>query len=214
MRNAKQFLQAITKSVKADPTLPVRFDIVNEEQEQIKKAFAVLTAAVTDRNAARSSWDWQVCTSLHADPAQREKGFGRVAFFGPDCPRAKTETERYAACYSPSEIERIFYANAHEVRWLEPDAKRGKNALATLRANARPGGLKRAHYTHREIESALKRFKGDNATKTKTVWDAAAALIRSGKELDDYKTVDGVWKAIGRIADGLGITREEWYGDI
>jgi hypothetical protein len=138
----------------------------------------------------------------------------RVAFLGPECPKPKDDIERAHACYSQDEILQLFFGNVAELRWIEPDVKRGRKQKETCQSNARPGGLKRAHYTHREIESAFKRFKGDNATKTKTVWDAAAALIRPGKELDDYKTVDGVWKAIGRIADGLGITREEWYGDI
>ncbi len=205
-RSAQWFVNAVKKSVARDPAAPVRFDTEDaDEYNNAKRAFRILEASCPQ-------WGITLGSRYPQNREIWEMTIKRVAFLGPECPKPKDDIERAHACYSQDEIMQLFFGNVSELRWILPDVKRGRKQLETCRNNARPAGKKRAHYTHKQITFAFQRFKRDN--QTKTVWDAAAALIRPGKELDHYRTVDGLWKIVGSIAKGLGITREEWYGDI
>jgi len=121
MRTVEQFADAIEKSLKSDPTKPVRFDVTRREFALIEKAF----------------WkkDWRCAYGLHCHPEKKELNVFRAVFFGPKCKKPKTKKALLMACYSVDEMESIWIATANFRRWKENGTLRSLTQKEIMIAN-------------------------------------------------------------------------------
>ncbi len=201
----KQRTKAFFKKAiqQAQPGEPIRFDCHAAEVPVIRRIYADLIKTAS----------WGIYAGIHADAELADQDVMRVCLFGPQCSRPKTEDERFAQCYSPAEILRLFRKNAAAVEIYEHAFKNPPWVRnASLQANAKVGGHAVAHYTDAAVEGAFRAFKERHASAT--AWEAANALIRAGQALCKWRHVNSAWNRIGRMAADLGLSRTEWFDEL
>lgn len=123
--------------------------------------------------------------------------------------------EDHARAWSGRELAQFMdqWGDGIMLRGVGTLAEKQVKTLTCLKANARDGGRATGPYgtdTRHKVEAAFRKYKRES--KKPSAWHGASFLIREGNELGKFKSIEALWKLLGRMAKDAGFASQKaWF---